>query len=236
MTINSIEHIFVNMIKDANLPQKLNARLAEEVGIHIGDGSLNVYDGRYLYSLRGHLIDDERYYIEFIPELYKEVYGVDVNIRKWPDVIGFQLGSVRIGHFKHDTLGLPLGSKANISIPHKILNHRKFSIACLRGIFDTDGCLSFEKKSRKYPYYPRIIFSTTSEHLNKQLIFLLEKELKFNLSSWKQTYNNKKWNDIHRTCIRGERNLKKWFKLVRSNNPKNIFKYEYWKEHMSMPE
>lgn len=214
-----------------NIPKKLTEDLSEETGIHIGDGSLNVYKGRFLYSLRGHLIDDKEYYEKHIRVLFRELYGIDVHIRKWPDVIGFQITSNAIGTFKHEIIGLPLGPKVDIGIPDKIMNKRKFYIACLRGIFDTDGSLSFEKKSRELPYYPRLIFTTISKKLNNQMLYLLQKKLKFNLSSWCQKNEGSNRMPTYRICIRGKDNLIKWFELVKSNNPKNRFKYQYWKKY-----
>ncbi len=229
--LRNVEFSKNDVKKNVFLPKKMTAELAEEIGIHIGDGSLNVYKGNFLYSLRGHLKDDEKYYTEFIRILYRNLYGIDISIRKWPDVIGFQLSSCAIGQFKRDILGLPLGSKVNVAIPKNILKNRKLTLSCLRGIFDTDGTLSFEKKSRKKPYYPRIILSTVSKTLNKQIVFALNKMLGFNLSSWKEDYSNRKWNTINRICVRGSENLVKWFELIGSDNSKNIFKYNYWRIH-----
>jgi len=212
------------------IPSLNNPNLAEEIGIHIGDGSMNIYDGVFLYSLRGHKKDDKNYYTKIIPVLYKKIYNIDVHIREWVDVIGFQLVSKAIVKFKHK-IGFPYGPKTNtIKIPKFILKSEILLYNCLRGIFDTDGTLSFEKKSRNLSYYPRIIFSTTSKKLNTQLIKILQNNLKFNLSYWKQSYSSKKWNDIYRICIRGNKNINRWFEIIGSDNPKNIFKYNHWKE------
>lgn len=241
----SLERYFVNMEKvilsrsdvrrSISIPRKFTEELAEETGIHIGDGSLNIYKGRYLYSLRGHLIDDEKYYENHIVILFRKLYNINVHIRKWPDVIGFQIGSSGIGSFKHEIVGLPLGPKLNITIPNKIVNKRKLFTACLRGIFDTDGCLTFEKKSRELPYYPRIILTTTSENLNDQIVYLLREKMKFNLSTWCKKNLGTNRMPAYITCVRGKENLIKWFKLIGSNNPKNIFKYKYWIKYEHAP-
>ena len=46
-------------------------------------------------------------------------------------------------------IGLPMGAKENISIPMWIFKKRGFQIACLRGLFDTDGCVCLQKKYRE---------------------------------------------------------------------------------------
>ena len=43
---------------------KITPELAEEVGWHIGDGSMNFYKGKGLYQLRGHIEDDKEHYIK----------------------------------------------------------------------------------------------------------------------------------------------------------------------------
>ena len=40
---------------------KINEDLAEETGIHIGDGSMNIYNGVHAYTIACHHIDDRRY-------------------------------------------------------------------------------------------------------------------------------------------------------------------------------
>lgn len=134
--------------EDLKLPEKPNEELAEETGIHIGDGSMNIYNGCYLYSLRGHKEHDKKYYEEFIPDIYKNLYNLNVNIRIWSDVIGFQKGSKGLGTFKNKIIGLPFGKKNEVGIPEFIVKKEHFT-GFLRGLFDTDGCLNFEKKSKR---------------------------------------------------------------------------------------
>jgi hypothetical protein len=59
-----------------------------------------------------------------------------VNIRYWPDVIGFQLSSKAILTFKHNILGLHLGSKENIKIPKFLIKSKKFLLNCIRWLFE----------------------------------------------------------------------------------------------------
>ena len=229
--VSSLDFSPQDVKRQLRLPKELDVSLAEEIGIHIGDGSLNRYKGRYLYSLRGHRFDDEAYYRCFVPGLYKRLYNARVHIRTWPDVIGFQLGSKAIGQFKSDTLGLPLGKKGNVGIPSMIFSSKEFLKCFLRGLFDTDGSLYFEKKSKNKPYYPRISISTTSKKLHTQTRDILTDVFGFNLSCWKIEHEQRNWKTLHRICVRGESNLNKWFAIIGSSNQKNIAKYKYWKLH-----
>lgn len=230
----SIEFSKFDMKRNIKLPKKISPELSEEIGIHIGDGSLNKYKN-YLYSLRGHKKDDLEYYQKYIKFLYKKVYNLEIKIREWRDVVGFQIGSKAIGKFKSEIIGLPLGKKENIKIPDIIFESNFLLMSCLRGIFDTDGCLNFEYKNKKYPYYPRIFISNTSKILFKQIRSVLTKKLKFNLSSWVIKRNKNNWNDLYRICIRGGENLNKWFNIIGSNNPKHKNKYKIWVKNGHLP-
>ena len=54
------------------IPEKITEDLAEESGLHIGDGSMGLYNnGNYLmgvYSLRWHIKDDREHYDKFISD------------------------------------------------------------------------------------------------------------------------------------------------------------------------
>ena len=40
----------------------MTCNLAEEIGLHIVDGSMNMYSIKGLYQLRGNIIDDKEHY------------------------------------------------------------------------------------------------------------------------------------------------------------------------------
>jgi hypothetical protein len=47
---------------DVKLPKAMSEKLAEEIGLHIGDGSMGIYRNRGIYSLRGNKICDRAFY------------------------------------------------------------------------------------------------------------------------------------------------------------------------------
>ena len=213
------------LIEVMNLP-KISAELAEETGWHMGDGTMNFYKNRIKpkgsYALRGHRLDDRKHYEIRIKPLYKEIYGLDVNLRDMPSTgcFGFQKWSNEIVNFKHKFLGLPLGKKLNIQIPNVFRG--RYTRELLRGIYDTDGCLYLENKNHKL--YPRVILFNTSFKLIFQMDKLIKKlKLKSTINTTKRKETN--WNDLHRIEIRGEKMLKRWFKIVKPQNPKHIQKY-----------
>ena len=160
--------------KNLYIPEKLSDELAEETGLHIGDGSMNFYNNKNnfkgMYSLRGHIFDDVDHYKKRISKLYKEIYSFVPNLlsMKSTGVFGFQVWSDCIVTFKNEVLGLPLGNKINIKIPKILLNDKDYFISVIRGIFDTDGCIYLEKKNNKL--YPRIQIATISSILAEQMV------------------------------------------------------------------
>ena len=66
-------------------------------------------------------------------------------------------------------IGLVKGNKVRqqIDIPQWIKNNKKFSIACIRGLIDTDGCFytnSYYSHGKKYFYF-KIAFTSASRPL-----------------------------------------------------------------------
>jgi intein/homing endonuclease len=212
------------------LPSKLCPFLSEEVGLHIGDGSMNFYNNKGLYQLRGHFLDDRKHYDLRIKELYKKIYSIDVSLRlmKSTGVYGFQIWSNKLVSFKQK-LGLPLGKKMNIKIPNQFLDEEILLIPVIRGIFDTDGCLYLEKKNKKL--YPRAKFTTTSGILANQIKNSLSK---LSILSTKYTYirPEKNWNDLHSVEIRGDKRVENFFQIIQPANYKHNMKYRSYKKNL----
>lgn len=85
----------------------ISEELAEEVGWHIGDGSMNFYKQnnrlKGVYQLRGHIEDDKEHYIIRIKPLIKKIYNIDVKLREMPStrVFGFQVWNDQLVKFKN---------------------------------------------------------------------------------------------------------------------------------------
>ena len=133
----------------------ISEALAEEAGIHTGDGSMNVYplpNGPY-YTVACHHIEDKAYMDNIVLPLIRQIYGKTPKPRFWSQgTYGFRMRSWEIIQFKHQTLGFPLGKKERIRIPQIFRNDKKLMYAFLRGLFDTDGCVALWK--RKGIFYP----------------------------------------------------------------------------------
>lgn len=84
--------------KNILLPQKITPALAEEVGMHLGDGFLS--SKRYEYRLKGNKKDEIEYYQKAVKPLFKELYNVDLQLREYKSVFGFELYSKAIWNLK----------------------------------------------------------------------------------------------------------------------------------------
>jgi DNA-binding transcriptional regulator WhiA len=210
------------------IPGNISTKLAEEVGWHIGDGSMNFYKNRGklkgFYQLRGHIKDDREHYEIRIKPLFEKLFNIKLKIREMPStrVIGFQIWSDDLINFKKK-LQLPLGSKYRITIPNIFLSKEDLKKSVIRGIFDTDGGIYLERKNRKL--YPRLYITTISFKLSEQLLKLFD-ELGFRVTRYSQLYN-KKFNRkrSYIITIRGVEGFQRFMRLISPKNPKHINKY-----------
>ena len=211
----------MNKIK---LPNQMSPLLAEEIGLHLGDGSMNYYKNKGLYQLRGHIIDDRDHYDLRIKTIYKELFDLTLNLREMSScgVYGFQIWSNKLVDYKSKILNLPLGKKNDFLIPLQIVSNKELCKHFLRGYFDTDGCLYIENKKGKP--YPRVEFATISPKFTKQLKEILV-ILEFRFSLYREKRKKYGWSDIYRFRINGHEQTKKWFFEIKPNNPKHIKKY-----------
>lgn len=230
--LDSINYNKSDLRKGIILPEQLSPELAEETGLHIGDGTMNFYmnKGRHKgkYSLRGHINDDVKHYDNRIKKLYKLLYNLEIKLSKVKStgVYGFQVWTDSIVNFKHKILKLPIGKKLNIRIPNCFID--KYFIDVVRGIFDTDGCLYLEHKNSKL--YPRIQIATISRELSEQLKGNLLRH-GFRTTVFVEDRKDKGWNNLYTISIRGEEMLQKWMKIINPANPKHISKFNFFIEH-----
>lgn len=130
------------------VPGEMTEKLAEETGIHIGDGCLHIFKEKdtfhYRYSISGNLTDEYIYHKEHIANLMEEIYNIDPCLikRKDKNCIESSYKSRVLAEFKNKILDLPIGNKTSIRIPKQILKDKKFQKRCVVGILDTDFNIS----------------------------------------------------------------------------------------------
>ena len=154
----------------------ISLELSEIAGIHAGDGHLRK-NGKEV-EISGSF-EEKEYYDQRVIPLFNKEFGLDIRGKYFltKGTYGFRTSNVKIKQ-KLIELGFPKGKKGNIvEIPCEITNSKDkaIQISFLCGLFDTDGCITFDKKiknsnlfKKQRHYYPRILFSTTSPVLAVQ--------------------------------------------------------------------
>ena len=198
-------------IKNIKLPLETTPKLAEEIGIHLGDGCLSIH--KNYFSVKTNKKERE-YMLNFLFPLYKELYGLNLKLMELESVVGFEVYSQALFEFKNKVLNIPFGNKVNrITVPPLILESRNKEIysSFVRGIFDTDGCVHLVKSKNNYPV---ITFTIKSEPFIKEVGKMLE-IMGFIPYLGKYVIS-----------LNGYVMLEKWIKEIGSNNPKNMAKLE----------
>ncbi|MBU3896399.1 MAG: hypothetical protein KJ697_00485 [Nanoarchaeota archaeon] len=221
--------------KNIILPAKMTEDLAEDIGIHIGDGSMYLNkNGGFAISCFGDINEDKEHYLKRIIPLKQKLFHVTIKVNGRKDVFGFTICSKALYHF-YLLLGIPNGSKAKISHIPEIIKESDKNIKCafIRGLADTDFSLMFKAKRIKYDkhHYPMISATFASERLVKDINEIL-RELGFKTAISKRT--SKRWNkerEDYRIDINGKENLEKWMKMIGFKNPKHYTKYLIWKKY-----
>ena len=212
------------------LPRKLTPQLAEDIGIHIGDGSMGVYDNYdYLLQYGGDPSNEKEYYDNHVARLKMNLYHRHVRPRLLPSgIYGFKFKSKAVVKFYNQVIGLPLGPKNRIRIPNTIKEAGSdILIACVRGIVDTDFGLGFGTSGKKKNTYPELKAWFKSIGLVKDLQLIFE-DMGFRTVVRLNIPFHNHAHYCHSVSLPGYENFMSWFKIIGSNNPKHITKYLLW--------
>lgn len=196
-----------DLAKGVRLPQVMDELLAEEVGVHIGDGTLVAK--RNYFSVRVSV--DELEYLNYLAQLYFRLYNIKPKVFARGSICGFEIYSKALFEFKK-ALGLPIGKKRNVDIPAALKESRNMGLisACIRGIFDTDGCVYFMKNLK----HSKIIIYSQSPKLIESLTFYLDK----------MGFEPKVYDAGRIVTLYGLPMLKLWMEKIGASNPKHYLK------------
>lgn len=219
--------------------------LAYETGIHLGDGYLGYcYDKyqngfKFLIQYTGGSVNELHFYKTILKPLLFKLYKINKPIKLKKDnscVIHTRLKSLAL--FKK-SIGLPVGKKINIKIPN-FISSKLLKINFIRGLFDTDSSLSFQKKYKKIHYYPVIHYASNNKHFTLKISRLLnELNIKHNTyfneisrdSRIKKGYTIK-----HNIFICGKIQLGNWMRCINFYSSKHLTKYLIWKKLGYLPQ
>lgn len=195
------------------LPSK---RLAEFVGIMLGDGGVS----KYQFTVTLNSVTDKEYLAfvkKLVEDLFKIPVGVYINKKSsaWRIVVS---RSSLISYLL--TLGLKEGNKVTqqVDIPQWIKSNRPHSMACLRGLIDTDGCIilhRYHSKGRVYRY-KKIGYTSRSYPLICSVCDILS-----NLAIKHRITKNR-----YEVRIEAKEDVCKYFQLVGTHNPKHLNRYK----------
>jgi len=154
--LKSIRYSQIDIQKGIKIPKKLTTLLAEDIGIHIGDGSLyksnaskSTYEFFYSFNAR------EEDYLNQVLEIKRKLYNLKkYKITRINNELRLRFYSLAIALFYKEALKIPVGKKSRIIIvpPYILGGKANVIVAFLRGIIDTDFCLRFVGE-RGYPRF-----------------------------------------------------------------------------------
>lgn len=192
-------------------------KLAEFVGIMLGDGSIGVYDTKAGNKIKKHKVVkvtlDSRniQYITHVSGLMRELLRVEpkLHFKKNENTVDIRTFKREVLDYVLNEIGLNLSPKwNNMKIPEKFMK-RELYPHLLRGLFDTDGSVTIFNNTGIL--YPRIEIRICPSPAQEQFIRIVD-ELGF-----KYKIQNLERGKI-KIRISGKKELQKWFDIVGSNN------------------
>jgi len=166
--------------------------------------------------------EDDREYGEYVTELINNLFKVPVNIycRQEYSINTYVVSRTKLVRFCVKELGFKVGGKVRqqVDIPDWVKQDDKYKIACLRGLFDTDGCVFNEChliRGTKY-CYPRLCFVNHSKPLVISVFDFLQ-SLGFNPKIRKEG---------RKVQLEKKDEIIKYFEIIKSNNPKHVGRFK----------
>lgn len=214
-----------NKISLKKLPPTMNVQLSEAYGALIGDGCLSTYYSnykkkqKYLLLYTGHTHDFD-YYKQIIQPIFIKEFGLNGSIfhrsKNRGNCLDYWVYSKNVFKWFKD-IGFPVGKKLILNIPKMIMKDNELAIACVRGIFNTDGSIypryskQYSMHAKKYNYL-NIEFKMNSFEVISQIKEILERN---NIRTSK-IRKNKKSAVLN---IHDQKHIKLFFDLIKPSNP-----------------
>lgn len=220
-------------------PLEMNEKLAEDIGIMIGDGCISVYKSKNFtnnfVSVDGNSLTDKKYLLEYVSNLKSELYNLNFKslFKKNRNEMRININSQGLVQFYSKVIGLQIGKKINIGIPPLIWESESSIRACLRGIIDTDG--SFQIRIGNYP---QIKIGTASKKLVedcKKAFDLLGIETNIKTDCTQIHCVTKRPYITNYLYLSGREKFTKYIKLIGFSNSNNFLKYSMWKKSKFHP-
>lgn len=220
--IHQLSNTGFKVSKTILIPNK-NEGLAEAIGAIMGDGSLSPMQLQVSLNIK-----TDRDYANYLKNLFERLFKIQVSIheREQYSTITLVASSNKLVSFLNIN-GLPIGNKImqNIDIPDWIHQRKAWQRACLRGLFDTDGCTYIDRHRYKMKLYGHIGVAFTS--YSPPLLQSINKAL--NDLNYHPTLTTKM-----RVLLRQEKEIFKFFQEIKPSNIRHFNKLkEFLEEYRS---
>jgi hypothetical protein len=213
-------HFYDHMIASKLRLEKQIEKLAELVGILLGDGSLSLHEDRHTLNNRLKIpfnaIEDLEY-IAYVKQMISKVFGVYpiLKYRKKENTADPYLFKKEIIVFLTTDVGLMLSPKWGRAVIPDMFLENNLDLCVLRGYFDTDGCVVISDNNGTR--YPRLEMKICPSPMQTQFIAILKKHgFHFGVYGC--------GNGEVRVQLNGRKQLGKWAKEVGFSNPRNSIK------------
>ena len=192
---------------------EFNHRLAEFVGILLGDGCISVYEKHHRLQITLHSEDDVKY-ADYVSKMIHGLFDVEPKIkyRKNENTLDVHVFKRDLIRFLIEEVGLKPSPKWNTAeIPEWIV--KDFGKDVLRGYADTDGSVVITNNNGIR--YPRIEMKICPSPMQNQFIQIL-KDLDFRFGVYQIGKGQ------IRIQINGKNELKKWVDKVGFANQRKL--------------
>ena len=198
--------------------KKINQeKIAELVGILLGDGSLSLKNGtstainRLKITLNS---KEDIEYLGYVKNLLREVFGMEpyIRFRKNENAVDVLIFKKEVITYLIEKVGLKLSPKWGRAVIPQPYDSLEYGWLVIRGYFDTDGCLVTANNNGTI--YPRLEMKVCPSPMQGQFISLL-KQYKFTFGAYPIGKGK------IRIQLNGKKQLLKWMDCVGFSNPKH---------------
>lgn len=196
---------------------KKSTDLAEFIGIVLGDGTV----AKYQIAITLHCIDDNAYGM-YVRKLIHRLFDIPVGIHTdtKDHACTYAISRIQLVNYCVEKLGLKRGNKIKqqVEVPDWIKKSIALSVACLRGLVDTDGSVFSHRYNvgGKWYSYKKLAFNNSSLPL---IDFAYDVLCELNIVCRKARGNKE-------LRIDSIRDVAKYFQRIGSHNPKHLHRYK----------
>ena len=153
-----------------NVKPVFSEKEGEIVGIYAGDGSQYFEPKLYKYEVNIHFGLKNYNYARYVKDLYESYFQKKFRLRiESKTKLRMRTYSKELFYYFYNLLNYNRHIKHSTVYLKTLDLPIEFKIGFIRGFFDTDGCLSYNKREKRW----KALFCTTSKKLANQISLML---------------------------------------------------------------